>query len=71
MNTRRSSGSSVSSVASSFVDAMSSPTPRRYETLLDQNTLFERLVAGQESEAGEVPPSYDTVTRERGGVNGH
>ncbi|KAF4598682.1 hypothetical protein EYR38_007090 [Pleurotus pulmonarius] len=71
INTRRSSDSSVSSIASSFVEAMSSPTPRRYETLLDQNTLFERLVAGQESEAGEVPPSYDAVTRERGGVNGH
>ncbi|KAJ8457284.1 hypothetical protein ONZ45_g18372 [Pleurotus djamor] len=71
MNTNTSSNSSVSTVASSFLEALTSPTPRRYESLLDQNTLFERLVGGQETEAGEVPPSYDAVARGRDGVNGY
>lgn len=30
------------------------------DTLFSRNTLFERLVSGQESEAGEAPPSYDS-----------
>ncbi|KAL0955875.1 hypothetical protein HGRIS_002074 [Hohenbuehelia grisea] len=58
-----SSDSSVSTIAASFIDAITPQPPRRLDSLLDQNTLFERLVAGQESEAGEVPPSYDYVAR--------
>lgn len=30
-------------------------------TLYEQNTQFERLVSGQESESGEAPPSYESV----------
>jgi hypothetical protein len=28
------------------------------DELLHQNELFERLMSGQESEAGEAPPAY-------------
>ncbi|KAF7296100.1 Arrestin-C domain-containing protein [Mycena kentingensis (nom. inval.)] len=31
---------------------------QRGDTLLARNTLFERLVSGQESEGGEAPPAY-------------
>ncbi|KAA1470394.1 hypothetical protein DENSPDRAFT_923149 [Dentipellis sp. KUC8613] len=30
-------------------------------SLYDQNLTYERLITGQESEAGEAPPSYETV----------
>ena len=33
----------------------------RQDTLYNRNTQFERLVSGQESEAGEAPPSYDAI----------
>jgi hypothetical protein len=35
----------------------------RGNSLYDRNTLFERLVSGQESEIGEAPPAYDGVSR--------
>lgn len=31
----------------------------RFESLLDRSTQFERLIAGQETEAGEAPPAYE------------
>lgn len=41
-----------------------SPTTLR-SALLAQNTQFERLVSGMESEFGEAPPSYESVTLTR------
>jgi hypothetical protein len=32
---------------------------READALLHQNELFERLMSGQESEAGEAPPAYE------------
>jgi len=29
------------------------------DSILRSNTLFERLMSGQESETGEAPPAYD------------
>ncbi|EKM53377.1 uncharacterized protein PHACADRAFT_211076 [Phanerochaete carnosa HHB-10118-sp] len=37
----------------------SRPPMHRLESLLERNTRFERLMTGQESEAGEAPPTYD------------
>ena len=37
-------------------------------SLYDLNTQFERLVSGQESEAGEKPPAYGVVGRSAFGV---
>lgn len=37
------------------------PLAARFESLLDHSSQFERLIAGQESEAGEAPPTYDEV----------
>ena len=37
------------------------PPPVRLESLLERTTQFERLITGQESEAGEAPPAYDEV----------
>lgn len=31
------------------------------EAILSSNSLFERLVSGQESVSGEVPPAYDVA----------
>ncbi|KAJ9119687.1 hypothetical protein QFC22_003397 [Naganishia vaughanmartiniae] len=31
------------------------------DTLLERNIVFDRLVSGQETEAGEAPPTYDEV----------
>lgn len=31
------------------------------DTLLERNIVFDRLVSGQETEAGEEPPTYDEV----------
>jgi hypothetical protein len=35
----------------------------RYESMFEQNSQFERLVSGQESEYGEPPPQYDKVVQ--------
>lgn len=43
-------------------------TPRAVtvdDTLLGRNIVFDRLVSGQESEAGETPPTYDEALRQR------
>jgi hypothetical protein len=34
----------------------------QHDSLYAQNTQFERLVSGQESEVGEAPPSYNSAT---------
>lgn len=39
----------------------SSSTHRSPVTTLEQSLLFARLVAGEETPAGEVPPAYDAV----------
>lgn len=39
----------------------SRPPARRLESLLERSAHFERLVSGQESEAGEAPPTYDEI----------
>jgi hypothetical protein len=42
---------------------MDSPSRRsQHDLLYEQNAQFERLISGQESEAGEAPLSYDSVT---------
>jgi hypothetical protein len=35
--------------------------PRLNEAIIRSNSLYERLVSGQESVSGEVPPAYDVV----------
>lgn len=37
------------------------PLPH-FDSMLTGSSQFERLVAGQESEIGEAPPSYEEVT---------
>ncbi|KAH9944579.1 hypothetical protein B0H21DRAFT_823309 [Amylocystis lapponica] len=37
------------------------PSVSGHDTIYDRSTQFERLVAGQESELGEAPPSYAAV----------
>lgn len=37
----------------------------RTDSLLGRNIVFDRLVSGQESEAGEAPPTYEAVLRQR------
>ena len=32
------------------------------ESLFEQNVRFERLVSGQESEVGQSPPAYDSLS---------
>ncbi|KAJ6491827.1 hypothetical protein C8R47DRAFT_1121999 [Mycena vitilis] len=57
--THHSSDSAVSPAETSPVPAAMSLRPAA-DTLFARNTLFERLVSGQESEAGEAPPAYDS-----------
>ncbi|KAJ7099559.1 hypothetical protein B0H15DRAFT_944962 [Mycena belliarum] len=57
MTSRHSTDSSGSGVEPSPAQSvMHSPHPA--DTLFARNTLFERLVSGQESELGEAPPAY-------------
>ncbi|KAJ7209767.1 hypothetical protein GGX14DRAFT_535060 [Mycena pura] len=49
---------STSSVAEVNAAPVTMPSPRSEDTLFARNTLFERLVSGQESELGEAPPAY-------------
>lgn len=35
------------------------------DTLLERNIVFDRLVSGQQTEAGECPPTYDEALRNR------
>ncbi|KAJ9097265.1 hypothetical protein QFC21_004934 [Naganishia friedmannii] len=46
-------GSSIGGDASETVEVP--------DTLLERNIVFDRLVSGQETEAGEAPPAYDEV----------
>ena len=43
--------------------------PRFNEAVIRSNSLYERLVSGQESVSGEVPPAYD-VAGSRSAANG-
>ncbi|KAJ7772092.1 hypothetical protein DFH07DRAFT_953375 [Mycena maculata] len=58
MLSRQSTDSSASAAETSPVHATMSL--RTHDTLLARNVLFERLMAGQESEVGEAPPAYGT-----------
>ena len=37
---------------------------RYNEAIIGSSSLFERLVSGQESVSGEVPPAYDGVVND-------
>ncbi|GHJ86661.1 hypothetical protein NliqN6_3063 [Naganishia liquefaciens] len=37
------------------------------DTLLERNIVFDRLISGQETEAGEEPPAYDDVLQSEAG----
>nr|GAT57857.1 predicted protein [Mycena chlorophos] len=52
---------SSDSGASAVVDMHGHGHVHGADSLLARNTLFERLVSGQESEAGEAPPAYVTL----------
>jgi arrestin-related trafficking adapter 3/6 len=43
------------------VRAPGMPSRSQSESLYEQNSQFERLVSGQESEVGDAPPSYDSA----------
>ncbi|KAJ7496893.1 hypothetical protein FB451DRAFT_1018588 [Mycena latifolia] len=55
VTSRHSADSTASAEEQNFT-----PSPRPTDTLFARNTLFERLVSGQESELGEAPPVYVT-----------
>ena len=63
MTSRRSSDSSSASAAETTAVHPHSPMSMRRSTytdaILQSSSLFERLVSGQESVSGEVPPAYD------------
>lgn len=63
MTSRRSSDSSSASAAETTAVHPHSPMSIRRSTytdaILQSSSLFERLVSGQESVSGEVPPAYD------------
>ncbi|KAJ7072695.1 hypothetical protein C8F01DRAFT_972326 [Mycena amicta] len=60
MLSHHSSDSTVSAAETSPIHhAM--PSLHGADTLFARNTLFERLVSGQESEVGEAPPAYVTL----------
>jgi len=58
MTSSQSSDSSVSMAETSPVNS-GMPSLRQRDTVYDRNARYERLVSGQESEIGEVPPAYD------------
>jgi hypothetical protein len=51
------------STAESFPVNSTLPSLRLFDSLYNRNSQFERLVSGQESERGEVPPAYEVVSR--------
>jgi len=63
---RQSSNSSLASAAEGTPInpfAMNSLRQIHYnESMLQSNSLFERLISGQESASGEAPPAYDTFS---------
>ncbi|KIM40302.1 hypothetical protein M413DRAFT_11761 [Hebeloma cylindrosporum] len=66
ITSRHSSNSSLVSAAEGnpiIPSAMLSLRQLHYnESILQSNSLFERLISGQESESGEAPPAYDTYS---------
>ncbi|KIY46033.1 hypothetical protein FISHEDRAFT_47966 [Fistulina hepatica ATCC 64428] len=54
-------GASVAAVDGVVIDPSFMPSLRGAElgTIYNRNVLFERLMAGQESEVGEAPPAYE------------
>ncbi|KAG5652841.1 hypothetical protein H0H81_003403 [Sphagnurus paluster] len=57
MVSRQSSDSGASAAETSPING-TMPSLRTGESLYDQNTQYERLISGQESEMGEAPPTY-------------
>ena len=68
----RSSDSGASAAETSSINL--SPTmaslrqPRFNEAIIRSSSLYERLVSGQESVSGEVPPAYDVGSSRSTGV---
>ncbi|KAF5348645.1 hypothetical protein D9758_006761 [Tetrapyrgos nigripes] len=60
-NERLSSDSSRASNAETSPLNQNMQSLRNCDNLLLRNTLFERLVSGQESEMGEAPPAYEVI----------
>ena len=62
---RHSSESGASTAETSPVNPsfMPSLTQLRYNVMLRSSSLFERLISGQESVSGEIPPAYDVGSR--------
>ncbi|OBZ69941.1 hypothetical protein A0H81_10403 [Grifola frondosa] len=64
MSSLLSAESASSAEHSPTASVFTSPLSRQ-DSLLDRTELFERLIAGQESEVGEAPPSYNAVVEAR------
>lgn len=66
ITSKHSSNSSIASAAEGSPinpSAMHSLRQTHYnQSILQSSSLFERLVSGQETESGEVPPAYDTYS---------
>ncbi|KXN87481.1 Arrestin-related trafficking adapter 3 [Leucoagaricus sp. SymC.cos] len=65
---RDSTDSNVSAADDQPIDGMfmASLRPPGLDDLVMANTLFERLVSGQQSEMGETPPAYEMATTQHG-----
>ncbi len=59
---RSSDDSSASTVEASPLDPTSMRSLRQAEEAMDESTLYERLVSGQQSIMGEAPPAYDSIS---------
>jgi len=57
-----STDSNVSAADDQAVDPVSMASLRRSDDIIIANTLFENLVSGQQSEAGERPPAYEATS---------
>ncbi|KAK0459119.1 uncharacterized protein EV420DRAFT_1269365 [Desarmillaria tabescens] len=60
---RSSDDSSASTVEASPLDPTSMRSLRQAEEAMDESTLYERLVSGQQSIMGEAPPAYDSILK--------
>ncbi|KAG7449723.1 uncharacterized protein BT62DRAFT_1002041 [Guyanagaster necrorhizus] len=60
---RSSDDSSASPVEASPLDPSSMRSLHQVEEAMDESTLYERLVSGQQSIMGEAPPAYDSISR--------
>lgn len=61
ITSRQSSDSSSASAAetSPVSPAATLRHMNRHDSLLRSNSIYERLMSGQETETGEAPPAYD------------